>query len=232
VKRFLVLAVCILSAGAVQGDTIPGFTLAGHLTFDVVRNSTANANYDRLDFTLTGLTGPATGYAINIIEGEWAATGGTISLASDAAVAAMNTDLDRNWSWQQFTANGLGPSGYSILSPYGQPSPTSFTNFSSFISGYSRWGRVGSGADFTSFNGSWFTTGGLDPDGIPLIARLWVKKGWTNVTFLGQMGFTYGSGTVENVSLTLVPEPSTLALAGTGVAGLGLAMWRKRKGRS
>jgi hypothetical protein len=237
--RHCVVALLVVFGGAITANadiTLPG-TSNVHLTFDVVCNTTADPAYDRLDFMLTGLTGPAAGYAVNIIQGEWVATGGTFSLASDAAVAAYNIANETSHTWENFTSNTLAPN--NPLAPYGQTQPLSYVNFASIVDGYASWGRTGSGMDFTDFAGSWYTTGSagwLVPGN--RMARLWVKKGWQEVDFInppgsdpefheGGVSFSYGGGTVEYLppgsalfSVQNAPEPGTLVLSALGLLGL------------
>jgi hypothetical protein len=236
VRSSLVLMLCVLSVVGVSasGDTLPGYTLSGHLTFRVNRNATVDPNYDRLTFMLTGLTGPANGYAINVIEGLWTVTNGTFALASDAALAAAQAD-GHKWGWKEMTNNNMGTSG--VLTDYGQIAPLSYINFPNYNGGYIYlppqygWGRTGSNEDFSSFSGSWFSMSAAEnfamSGGTTAMTQLYVKKGWTNVTFQGQASFTYGSGTTEDISLTLVPEPKPFAMAAIGLGGLGFVLWRR-----
>ena len=90
IKRFLVFGVCIVLASALVANA------------EVVVTGTRTAydvNLDKIDFCLTGLTGPEAGLTINAMVGTWTALGegGTFYMSSSLgwkATTVPNTSFE------------------------------------------------------------------------------------------------------------------------------------------
>ena len=88
-------------------SVIPIQVTQGDIT--VQENCTSyNSSLDKIAVQLTGLQGPAAGSSVIDLLVAWTAVGGTLSLASDAAVAAYNADNGANNTWQDFTSGTAG----------------------------------------------------------------------------------------------------------------------------
>ena len=205
--------VLMLGTAIGNADIITMVTTGMDLTTYVSRTvNWSGSGYDRLDVMVSGLNGPASGYAINVIEGTWAITGGgAFNLVSDAAIAGWNGDNGPpNRTWGDYTMNTLAAGGYPQTAiAYGQgPAPLSFVNFDANVGNYNGWGRTGSGQAFSSFDGSWYTTARSNDisDGVATavtrMARLYIPTGSApNLSYTGAIAFSYGGGTVESGSL-------------------------------
>ena len=205
--------VLVLGAAIGNADIIPMASTGLDVTTYVNRTTNwSNSGYDRLDVMVSGLNGPASGYAINIIEGTWAITGGgAFNLVSDAAIAGWNGDNGPpNRTWGDYTMNTLAAGGYPQTAiAYGQgPAPLSFVNFDANVANYDSWGRAGSGQAFSSFDGSWYTTVRSSDisDGVATtvtkMATLYIPTGSApQLSYTGALSFSYGGGTVERGSL-------------------------------
>ena len=182
----------------------PPATNSGGIVLGMTRNTTADPTYDILNLSIAALTGPAAGSGIVGMEGTWSASGGFFGMYTGS------TD-----SWPNYTETGYG-GGYT---------PQSCVNFNCAISGFTGWARTSAGGNFSSFSGSWCDLNqqvtSLGPG--DTLATLWVTKG-AQVTFTGAVGFTYGGGTVESVS---VPEPGTLLLV--TISAFSLLVFRRRR---
>ena len=87
--------------------TIPIQVTRGDITVQEAGTS-YNSSLDKIAVQLTGLQGPAAGFSVIDLLVAWTAVGGTLSLASDAAVAAYNADNGANNTWQDFTSGTAG----------------------------------------------------------------------------------------------------------------------------
>ncbi len=204
-KRILILSLCIVLSSALVANAA--------MLVSSTRTS-YDANLDKIDFHITGLTGAQAGDFINAISGTWTGIGGTINLSTSAL------------GWKG--ATGLNS---SFKAP---AAPLSFVNFNSNAGDLA---RVGSGSAYSSFGGSWFTTEPavwlqpVDPDlgdgfDQTLLASMYITKG-ANVGFAGE-GSMAVAGQVFPVAFAS-PEPGTLALLITGALGLLVFAWKKRK---
>jgi hypothetical protein len=234
----VILGICVVLCGAMVADAsiIPGNNDGYNLTFSA-NVTTFNASFDRVDLYMTGLLGPATaGTGINIIEGTWSMVGGgTYNLASDAAIAGYSGDIGPK-TWVDFTDSGLGASGLALLAPYGQVGPCSFIGFASSANWLGTGRPTEAGEAYPWFAANWNSGGssyiapGVADTATTRFARFYVPTGTaTHILFTGKIGFNYGGGTVESGTLSFVPEPGTVALLISGVVGLAVYAWRKRK---
>ena len=88
------------------------------------------------------------------------------------------------------------------------------------------WGAQGTpSGSLTEIN---FTTNALGGNNTPSLPFTWDSN---TVNYIGFGGaFKTGAvSTIDNVSVSAIPEPSTLALLATGLIGLLAYAWRKRK---
>jgi hypothetical protein len=206
----------------------PAIVVSGDIQIGYEINPNGRVNgYNEILFYLTGLTGPATGSSVQAIESSlngggtlgtgWTDMGGTFWLDSNSS------------QWKSKTTNNfMGIGTYSTV------------NFSSSINGFSGFTRTGSGNAYTQFGGSWNQGGDSTANWVPypddsgtannLIADLFVMPSTFFVQFQGEFGFTFNSGSVENVTFcTWVPEPSTLTPLASGLVGLLAYAWRRHK---
>jgi hypothetical protein len=219
----LILSICVVLCGAMaaKARSLPVSVSAGDIRVGATR-TVVDANYDEVDFFLTGMTGPAAGSGINILQGTWTAGAtGDFWLYSGA-------------SWPTRTTNA-----------YWQLPFYSTVNFASVLTGTgtSRGPEI-SGNLYNHFACTWYTTDANSNVTFPAnpvytgagtdstyLAALYVTHNTPDagIDCAGQMGFTYGSGTVENVHFFTTPEPGTVILLLAGVAALAAYGWRKRK---
>jgi hypothetical protein len=143
--------VVLCGAATADAKTIPVQMYAGNITVGCSRTS-YDANYDLVDFYLTGMTGAAAGLAtdgsqtrINIMEGRWTA-GATGAFWLPSSLSTMKSHTVNTY-WETPT--------YSTI------------NFDSSVSGVTAWtnsvggcgrGPQTSGNLYNYFSGSWYTT--------------------------------------------------------------------------
>ncbi|MGB7736398.1 MAG: PEP-CTERM sorting domain-containing protein [Thermoguttaceae bacterium] len=242
-KRLVVLCVCLLLASAVPASAdIMGTVTEGNLTVGVTFNNSPlgtalSSNYNIVDVWLETLVGPAAGSEMNAMGGTWAAVGGTMKVYAGAATTTT-------FKKDTLLVNTVGGTVYSGI------------NLDNYVGTFTRDGGV-TNQSSTLYADAWYCSGGdatseiypggsanaaTNDNGFPasLIGEFLVTKSTTAVTFTGLGGamdngfsYDYGGGTVEPTAfscpLTVVPEPSTIALLGCGLFGLLAYAWRKRK---
>jgi hypothetical protein len=208
--------VFMLGAAIGRADTIPMVSTGLDMTAYINRTVNWNGSgYDQLDVVISSLDGPASGYAIDIIQGTWATTGGPFNLVSDTAVAGWNgANGPPGTTWGNYSTNTVAAAGYPQSAiGYGQgPAPLSYVNFGSDVPNYTGWSRAGSGQAFSSFDGSWYTAAASSDlsDGVATtvttMATLYIPtRSSPDLSYTGALSFDYGEGTVQQGSLQVVP---------------------------
>jgi len=205
-------------------------------------SSNGNGSQDELAVVLDSLTDVAAGSTLTAMEGTWAITGSSgFELVSDANIAKYNTYLSSKHSalvtWGTYTNTAYSQAAWPTPThggPYTQSDASLSTTGFDTLDGSGVWGRTGSGENFTSFQGSWYTNDAPLSVG-STIADLFVPAGWTPsptsvLTYQGVLGFSYGGGHTQNAEIvTATPEPATLVLLASGLVGLLAYAWKKRK---
>ncbi|MFZ1936993.1 MAG: PEP-CTERM sorting domain-containing protein [Thermoguttaceae bacterium] len=232
-RRLLALSICVLSmTGASARADLAGTVTTGNLVVGSTVDM-SNPDYNVVDIWLEDLTGPAAGSSVLVIGGTWTAVGGTMKVyADDASTVAFRSNT--------LLENGGGT--YSGI------------DFPNYVGAFSRDGGTTNWSN-TLYCDAWYCTGGdrnteiypisaigradLDGDGYAnsLIGEFLVSKSTTNITFSGLGGpmdngfcYRYGGGTDEMTSFSVpAPEPSTIALLGSGVSTMLAYAWRRRK---
>lgn len=252
-KRFLILGVCTLwcSSFVAQAELLQVIDTADSSllgTITVTRTDMLDGT-DQLLLTLTTISGHAAGGAINVVEGTWTPSAGSIFVAQGLSTAlttgtrkwgarstVSGAEIEPETSWVNLdSVNGaLDPiTGKYNTTPAPPLLPVEMWNRSGTWTAGAvlRWTAPGS----NFLKGAWFSTGSaLSPDadlasGLRDLATLYVTTG-SNVSFNGKLGYTSGGGSSYPVLITHnIPEPSTLVLLGMGLLGLVCYACRKRK---
>lgn len=239
--RFLLLSICVLLASTLAANayTVPLYdTDSGQVqigTLNVTR--TADGSWDELTVNLASFTGIASGYAINEMVG-------TFSGDSTASMALYSgTSWVGKTTNQAFRTNGFYTDAQSMVNfdatasngsnPFARTgSGTSYTSFTSNsasnFSNASAWSLSADPVnDVLTPTGSTNNVNGIDQT---LLGNFFVTPGG-NFNYVGQLGFTFGGGTLVNAKFDTLstPEPSTLLLLVSGLLGLAAYAWKKRK---
>ncbi len=214
-RRLLAFVAVLLMLGATVGQ-------ASTITVDTVR-TVYSGSLDKLMIYLSGYEGIPSDAKMGGMEGTWSVVG------AGAGISLKDTDEDA--TWQDYTkgyptpAAGISYVKFDLTIDNNPPAPTLWTR------------TAGVGADmYSDFSGSWFTTTDLrkkTPTAIQastgLIAALYVSTG-ADVEFSGKLQFSGATGVITTTfSTQMIPEPGTVALLASGLIGLLIAAWRRKR---